>query len=131
MLSTVFSPKESRKVLGGLKISGSDTMSQAVISRETEIIISVLPSDIKEGDTFLFSESRVSLHLSLLGIYAYPCSSASAVQLCPSHRAPEPSISLGLKHNLEFRHFLLNWGMSTTLSQRAVTEQKRDNRALK
>lgn len=36
-------------------------MSQAVISGETKVI-SVLPSDIKEGDTFLFSESKVSLH---------------------------------------------------------------------
>lgn len=36
--------------------------------RVTEVIISALPSIIKEGDTFLFSESRVILKVSLLGI---------------------------------------------------------------
>lgn len=126
MLSTIFFQGSP----GGLKISGSDTMSQAVISVETEIFLFSLQT-LKKVIPFCFLKARSPCTVSLLRINGFLRSSAFAAQLCPSHRAPDPSTSLGLKHNLEFRHFLLNWGKSPALSQHAVTEEKRDHQASK
>lgn len=125
--SVIFSPRESRKVLGRMKISESDTVSQSVISWERQIssFLVSFPT-LKKVIPFYFLRAGVACKVSLLGLSGYPWRSAFEVQLCPGDRASDPSISLGLKHNLEFRHFLLNWGESTALSQHADPEQRRE-----
>lgn len=75
---------------------------------------------------FYFRRARSAWKVSLLGIYGCTCCSAFTVQWAPCHyhsQATDPSISLGLEHNLDVRHFLLNQGKKSTSSQ--LSDSKR------
>lgn len=69
---------------------------------------------------FYFQRATSAWKVSLLGIYGCTCCSVFTVQRAPCHhhsQATDLSISLGLKHNLDVRHFLLNQGKKSTSSQ--------------